>query len=444
MSILASSPAEPDWAALAAIDWGSGKHSWSLPPSTGGPAENGVLENTPEAVELWAMGLHQRFAARPIAVFLEQKRGAVFYMLSKYNHLVLYPVPPSMSASYRKAFFPSGAKSDPGDAKLLLNILLHHREQLRPRQPDTPETRLLQFLTELRRQFVQQRVDCVLRLTDCLQQYFPQVRKWFGRLDTPLPAALLQRWPVLPDLQHAHPGTLHKFFVDHNCRNESVIQQRIQAIYAAPPAVTDQVVIEACTRKTGSLLRLLSVLHEQIAEVEKRIQELVAEHPDAPIFASFPGAGAATVPRLIAAFGTCRDAYTSASDLQRLSGIAPAKIASGNYSVIHMRRACPKFLRQTFHEFAGQSIPYSQWAKAFYERHLDGNKAHHHAAVRALAFKWMRILYRCWKDRQPYDERIFLDYQRRSRHFLGRDLVAAAAGPGKTQAGLTKLIVKQS
>ena len=433
------STAEPDWAAFAAIDWASRKHFWSLAPCDGGPPESGTLDNTPEAIELWAMALRQRFAARPIAVAIEQKRGAVIYLLAKYAHFVVYPVPPSMAASYRQAFFPSGAKNDPGDAGLLLEILLHHRQRLRPRQPDTPATRLLQFLVEQRRQLVQQKVQQVQRLTDCLQQYFPQLRLWFDSLDSPLVTALLDRWPVLPQLQRAHPGTLHRFFVEHNCRREELIQQRIQAIYTAVAAIDDPVVIEACTRKTETLLHLIRCLRQQVAGLEKRIRTLTEEHPDAPIFASFPGAGPATVPRLIAAFGTCRDAYANASDVQRISGVAPVNITSGNAKSTRMRRACPKFLRQTFHEFAAQSIPYSTWAKAYYQHYLRQNKSKHHAAVRSLANKWIRILYRCWKDHRLYDESIFLESQRRRGSLLGAELASLGTVQWRSQAGFQKL-----
>jgi transposase len=419
-----STPAPTDWAAFAAIDWGSRQHAWSLLPAQGGSVQSGVLRSTPEAVELWAMELYQRFSACPIAVAVEQKRGPLVYMLGKYDHLVLHPVPPTMSASYRRAFIPSGAKSDPGDAQLLLDLLLHHRERLRPLPAETEQTRLLQFLVESRRNFVQQKVDAVLRLTACVEQYFPQLRTWFGKLDTPLVADLLRRWPVLSQLQRCHPGTLRRFLVTHGSRKEELIQQRIQLIYAAVPAVTDEVVIEACYRRAQALTRVIGVLREDIAALDKRIDAVTAEHPDASLFASFPGAGRATVPRLIAAFGTRREAYTAAGDLQSLSGIAPAKIASGNSTAIRMRRACPKFLRQTFHEFAGQSIPHSPWAKLFYQVHLRGDKKHHHAAVRALAFKWMRILYHCWKNHEPYDERKFLDAQARSPHAAGRELFA--------------------
>lgn len=166
MSTLPTLQAEPAWAAFAAIDWGSQNHSWSVAPAAGGSIQTGKLDNIPEAVELWAAAFRRQFPEGPIAVALEQKRGGVIYMLSKYDHLILYPVPPSMSASYRHAFYPSGAKTDAGDAVLLLDLLRHHRDQLRPLWQDTAETRLLRFLVEQRRKLVQEKVRFLQQLTD--------------------------------------------------------------------------------------------------------------------------------------------------------------------------------------------------------------------------------------------------------------------------------------
>ena len=444
MSTLPALSTEPAWAAFAAIGWGSQNHSWSVAPAACGSIQTGKLDIIPEAVELWATGLRRQFPEGPIAVALEQKRGGVIYMLSKYEHMVLYPVPPSMSASYRHAFCPSGAKTDASDALLLLDLLRHHRDRLRPLWQDTAETRLLRFLVEQRRKLVQQKVRGIQQLTDTVQQYFPQIRAWFGSLDTPLVDALLQRWPALPDLQRAHPGTLSRFFTAHHCRKQELTADGCQLIYAAVPATTDDVVVEACSRKTAALLSQLRVLQEQITVYEKRIAAVTADHPDAPIFASFPGAGAATVPRLIAAFGTRRDAWLNAQELQQLSGIAPVSIRSGKSSYVGIRRACAKFLRQTFHEFAGQSIPFCEWAKLYYQHHLRGDKANHHPAVRALAFRWIRILYRCWKDRQPYDERIFLAAQCRHNSLFSGKLGLSTPLISVSQAGFKKLVKNPS
>jgi transposase len=414
----ASLVSEPEWAAFAAIDWADQKNFWRLVPAGTQRHEAGELENTPEAVETWAASLQQRFGGRPIAVCLEQSRGALVYMLTKYPHLVLFPVHPTMAANYRKTFSPSGAKSDPGDTASLLDLLLRHRERLRSLQPDTKETRLLHFLVEERRQMVGEKTRASNRLTDCLKLYFPQVLCWFDDITTPMVGDLLERWPSLEQLQRAHPGTLRRFFHQHNCRVEKVIEGRIDGIYQAVPSTKDEAVLEGCILIARGLIALLATLRNNIAVFDRRIADLVNSHPDAPLFASFPGAGAALVPRLIVAFGTQRDRYQSAFQMQCYSGIAPIKEASGHAQWVHFRFACPKFLRQSFHEFASHSIGFSEWAKAYYDHLRNDEKKDHNAAVRSLAFKWIRILYRCWKDSKPYDEEIYLQSLRRRGSLL--------------------------
>ena len=113
------------------------------------------------------------------------------------------------------------------------------------------------------------------------------------------------------------------------------------------------------------------------------------------------------MPRLLAAFGSQRDRYASADEVQIYSGIAPITERSGKMKWVHFRWACPKFLRQSFHEWAGHSIMKSAWARAYYQQRRKQGQDHH-AAVRALAFKWIRIVFRCWKDRVAYDEEKYL------------------------------------
>ena len=434
-----SAASEPEWAAFAAIDWADQKNFWRLIPAGSQRHEQGELENTPEAVEAWAVALQQRFGGRPVAICLEQSRGALVYMLTKYSHLVLFPVHPTTAARYRETFCPSGAKADPSDTASLLDLLMRHRERLRPLQPDTVETRLLQFLVEERRRTVDEKTRQSNRLTACLKLYFPQILHWFGDVTTPLVEDLLERWPCLEDLQHAHPGTLRRFFHEHNCRSEKILEDRITAIYQAIPATKDQAVLEAGMMIAHGLGALLAALRSSIATFDERIASLVLAHPDGALFASLPGAGPVLVPRLIAAFGTRRDRYQNADEMQRYSGIAPVKKASGKSQRICFRLACPKFLRQTFHEFASHSIGQSEWAKVYYEHLRNDEKKTHHAAVRALGFKWIRIIFRCWKDGKPYSEQVYQQSLRRRSSLLG-DALALATGAGwKTVAGFRKL-----
>jgi transposase len=165
--------------------------------------------------------------------------------------------------------------------------------------------------------------------------------------------------------------------------------------------------VEAQAAVVKVFVQLIQVLHEGIEEFNQQIQEAAKAHPDFFIFESLPGAGAVMAPRLLAAFGSQRERYKNAAEVQTWSGIAPVTESSGKSSWVHFRFACSKFLRQSFHEFAAHSILQSQWARAYYELQRRRGKKHH-AAVRALAFKWIRIIYRCWKERVEYDEKVYL------------------------------------
>ena len=121
----------------------------------------------------------------------------------------------------------------------------------------------------------------------------------------------------------------------------------------------------------------------------------------------FPGAGEQLAPRLLSLFGSDRARWADATDLQKYSGIAPVIERSGKSVWVHRRLSRPKFICQTFHEFAQQSVQHSSWANQFYQRQRDSGKSHH-SAIRALAFKWIRIICACWKANKPYDESFYL------------------------------------
>jgi hypothetical protein len=145
------------------------------------------------------------------------------------------------------------------------------------------------------------------------------------------------------------------------------------------------------------------------------------------------------VPRLIAAIGSRRDRFVSAAELQSYSGIAPVMQRSGRSQWVHFRWACPKFVRQTFHQWAGHSIASSDWARACYQQQRERGKGHH-AAVRTLAFKWLRILFRCWQDRRPYEaERYEGACKRRAEVHGAPDARDNLQIQGKACAGFSKL-----
>lgn len=395
------------WAAWIGLDWADKKHFWSM-RAADEKVQRGVLENTPEAIEVWASELAQRFGGRPVAVALEQSRGAVINMLSKYAHLVLFPVNSTTMANYRKSFSPSGAKSDAKDGDLILDLLIKHPDRLRRLQPDTVETRKLKFLTEERRKLVDVHTSQLQSLIHWLKQVFPQILCWFDKPSTPLVGDLLLRWPTLPQLQKASPKTLLKFLHQHNCRSEERNQQRLAEFRQAVAATEDPALLSTGVLCIQNAVRFLAQMRAGIEVFDRQIEKVLAAHPDQAIVASFPGAGPVMEPRLIAAVGTQRDRFESADALACYTGIAPVTDSSGNSCGIHWRWSCPKFTRQTFHEWAGCSIRTCDWARDYYDKKRAAGKGHH-AAVRALAYKWIRIFFRCWRDRVPYDEQRYLE-----------------------------------
>ena len=392
-------------AAWLGIDWADQKHRWAMHVAGQARMEQGELLHTPEALEHFVAALATRFPKQRIAVALEQSRGALLFMLSKYAHVVLYPIHPNTLNHYRKSFYPSGAKSDPGDAALILELLLKHPERLRPFLPDTVPTRTLQFLVEARREAVDDKTRYVNRLTAQLKLFFPQVLDWF-EVDQVVAGQLLLEWPTLEQLQRAKASRVAEFLRKHRVPQARREELR-QAIETAIPAIQDQAVIEASVGIVKRLVLQLGVVCQSLAEQDRKLEELTAAHPDRAIFASLPGAGPVMLPRLIAAFGTQRERFATASEMQCYSGIAPVTESSGQQKWVHWRWACPKFLRQTFHEWAWLSTRKSEWARDYYDQQRAKGKSHH-AAVRALAFKWLRILFRCWKDSRPYEESRYL------------------------------------
>jgi transposase len=233
------------------------------------------------------------------------------------------------------------------------------------------------------------------------------VLDWFQDKDTVVFCDFLTRWPTLKHTQRARKARLSAFFREHNVRYPHIIDKRIQAIYAATALTSDSAVIEPNRLLVEALVQQLRALLQALDRFDRHIAELAPTRPDYALFASFPGAGPVFAPRLLAALGEQRSRYASAAEVQQYAGIAPVTECSGNKSWVHWRWQCPNFLRQTFVEWAALSIPHCYWAKAYYDQQRQRG-ASHQAAVRSLAFKWIRIVYRCWQSRMPYDEATYL------------------------------------
>jgi transposase len=312
-----------------------------------------------------------------------------------------------MLARYREAFTPSRAKDDPTDAELQLELLLWHRDKLKPLAPQSAEMRTLAQLVEHRRRLVGDRVRLTNRLTSTLKNYYPQVLKWCPDKETMLFCDFVTQWPTLKAVQLARRSTLEQFLRQHHVRGAQRIKERIEAIKGATPLTTDEGVIRPHALMVQSLGTQLRVTLEAIERFDRAIAERAQAHPDFALFEALPGAGPVLAPRLLVAFGEQRERYGSAAEVQKYAGIAPVMERSGKQTWVHWRCQCPKFFRQTFVEWASESTRHSFWAQVYYQHQRDKG-ASHQAAVRALAFKWIRIVFRCWQSGTPYKESTYL------------------------------------
>lgn len=401
-------PHRHPFAATIGLDWAHAKHDICLQIAGSENREHLVLQHRPETIDAWARALRQRFPGQPVALALELFKGPIVSALAKYDFFVLFPVNPSTLAKYRQTWTHSGAKDDPTDAELALELLIKHPERFQPLNPQSPQMRALEQLNEHRRRLVDDQTRITNRLTDALKQYFPHPLQWFNDKATALFCDFLTRWPTLKAAQLARRSTLERFFREHNVRYPNVIEQRIEAIKGACPLTNDEGVIAPYSLLVRALVAQLQATLSAIETFNSEINARAHAHPDFFIFDSFPAAGPVFASRLLSAFGEQRERYASPTDIQKYAGIAPVTSRSGNSAWIHWRWQCPTFLRQTFVEWAALTIPRSFWAKAYYQQQREKGQSHQ-AALRSLAFKWIRILFRCWQTRTTYDESTYLN-----------------------------------
>ncbi|HTV56415.1 MAG TPA: transposase [Terriglobia bacterium] len=266
--------------AWVGLDWSDQRHEIRLQAVGLPQIESFTVEQKPEALHGWVVELRARFPKGKIAVALEQSRGAVIYALMNYDFLLLYPIPPKTVARYREAFALSGAKSDLGDAGLLLELVQTHRDRLRAWQPDDELTRQLRLLTEFRRKTVDERTRLTNELNDRLKSYFPQARDWAGDLRSPSACEFLRRWPTLQAVQQACRDSrdeLQQFYHEHRRLSTEERKKLFIQIDQAQPLTRDQALVKASAVMAQALAEELATVLAVIERLEDELQKLFGE-----------------------------------------------------------------------------------------------------------------------------------------------------------------------
>lgn len=387
------------------IDWAESRHAICM--EIGNERTSLMLENDSEAIHHWVDQLGKRFER--VAIALEKTRSMLVNILTCYDWIDLYLIDPTKVANYRKTFTPSGAKNDEQDATAILELLMVHRDKFScVKITDTLSRKLHSFCQE-RRNFVDQRTKYVEELTAKLKRYYPQAMILAGDLTRPMACRFLAKFSTLEKAKEAGPNALRAFYYANKSRSATVINRRLEAVKTAVAVCDDEYVIAPLEITVRALAQQIADCNTAIDEFDAVIAQTYAQHQDKAIFDSLPGAGAVLAPRLASEMTSDRNRYANAEQVQRETGTAPVTEQSGNSCWVHRRWRCRKFSLQTFHEFAQASVHQSEWAAAYVRyRKATNRNATYASIIRSLAFKWIRIIYACWRDNKPYDEQAYI------------------------------------
>jgi len=383
------------------IDWADQKHDCHVIDRHGKEFHQ-ELKHSAESIDTWVGEMLKLAGGQPIAIMLEQSRGALVYALMFRQNVLLYPDNPKKLARYRESY-PGDGKNDPTDAKYLARMLCERITTLTAWQPDDENTRLLANLSRQRRKIVDGQTKLRLQLTSLLKSYFPLLLELFGKdHQLPLLLTVLGRWADPRKIRRADRRLIRRVLREHSNGSQEQHDQIIARIRSAQLLCDDEALITPSAMAAKFLGSQIQQSQKTIREFDAKIDEVMKQHPDAHLFTSLRGAGKVLAPRLLCAFGSQRDRWEDAESVASFSGIAPVTKKSGKQCHVHRRFACPKYLRQTFHEFADSARIHCPWSKARY-RMLRDRGMKHHAALRKIARSWIRILFRVWKTRTPFD-----------------------------------------
>jgi transposase len=394
-------------AAWIGWDWADQHHDVFL-ESAAGQTERVRLPHRPEKLHAWFKELGRRFQHRPVALCLEACLSALLPILLEYPFLQLYLINPKSLTCFRRAIRPSGSKSDDLDCQLACQFVKNHASVLARFVAEDPVTQELAQLVSYRRDLVNQRTAVANKLTAVLKLFHPLALELLqSDTTTSLAADFILKYPTLKALQETPLHRVRQFFLGHSCRLTQGLQDRLRQIATAAPVTTEPHWNNPHSFMACAWADQLKALVARIDQIEERIAVVADQHPNQPLAKSVPGAGPALEPRLMVALGTRPENCASAAALAVRSGVAPRRIQSGNTCVIRRRWAKPQFEHQTWIEFAQYSTLRCSWAEKFVEAKIKSGKSYY-TAIRALAYKWIRILHACWEKGQVYDEAKYL------------------------------------
>jgi transposase len=351
--------------------------------------------------EQWA-DLDDAEAASRVKIGIETDRGPWVAALVAAGYEV-FAINPKSSARYRERHSTSGAKSDPGDAHVLAEIVRLDRPHHRPVAADSAEGEAIKLIARSHQTMIWERTRHVLRLRSALREYFPAALSAFGDLDEP---DTLQLLAFAPDPDSAARLSTARIAAALRRAHRRNIEGRALEIrdQLRAPALRQPASVQAAFAAIAvAQVRLITTLNNEIDTLGEVVAAHFGRHPDAEIYASQPGLGAILGARVLAEFGDDPHRYRDAKARKNYAGTSPITKASGTKKRVLARHARNDRLADALQQWALSSLRGSPGARAYYDA-LRARKVGHQAALRQLANRHVGILHGCLKNRTLYDE----------------------------------------
>lgn len=390
---------EPTNDVFAAIDWAKDEHAVSIVDRAGAELLARRFAHTEAGLKQLTDVLTRSGATR---VALERPDGLLCDRLIAAG-IAVVAVHPNRLASARERHVASGKKSDGFDAYVLADLMRTDGHRFRALMPDGDETRALRALSRTREDLVQARVALANQLRAQLEAFWPGAAVIFSEVDSPIALSFIERYPAPEDARRLGPRRLGAFLGRHGYCGRRSPEELLARLRGAPEGAAGEAEVEARRQAVLSLCACLRPIVERIRLLDSEIAACVRQHADGEIFCSlFRSEATVTAARLIAEIGDVRERYPSADALCADAGMVPVAKSSGRSRVVSFRWACDKRLRAAVACLADSTRHHHPWARAVYRRARARGCDHPHA-IRILGRAWLRVIWRMWQDRVPYD-----------------------------------------
>jgi len=389
------------------IDWSEKHHDICILNEQGAVLAKGrVAEGIEGIARLHGIVAEHAVEPEDVVIGIETDRGLLVGALVTAGYEV-FAINPLSVDRYRDRHSTSGAKSDPGDAKLLADIVRTDRHNHRPIAGDTELSEAIKLLARAHQSFIWERQRHVNRLRSALREFYPQALEAFGtELASADAVAVLSIAPV-PELGRrlSRSQIASALRRAGRQRNIEARAERIQGALRSEQLQAPETVTRAYGSILSSLVSLIASLNKQLTALEQELKEAFEDHPDAKILRSLPGLGTVLGARVLAEFGDDRTRYVDARARKNYAGTSPITKSSGKRRVVLARFARNEHLFDACFLWAFSSLTKSKGARIYYDLLRQRGKTHSQA-LRALANRLVGILHGCLHSRQLYDESI--------------------------------------